>query len=300
MEGDERHRTPPWHIRRTGFPLAWRKLGRAAVSRGGPERPVRVAILDTGVDLNHRSLAPLIGGGANVVSPGAPPQDDNGHGTHVAGILAAATGCDPTLRGAPPAWARSGSIRIFPVKIFDHTGFGRISDIVRAIEWCLAQGVDLINCSFGTDSESTADLEAAIEAAHRQGVLVVAAAGNDGRKGEVDYPGRFSSVVAVAASTRGDRLAPFSSSGPQIDLLAPGAGVISTSPGGGYRRMSGTSMAAPHVTAAAALLRWLEPQLPTASLFQRLSASAEWIPTLPHRVQGAGLLRCDRLLGIRS
>lgn len=296
----EFNRTPPWHIRRTGFPAAWRRLARTAQGRSSESQPVRVAFLDTGIDIQHPSLAPLIGGGTNVVSPGSAPCDDNGHGTHVAGIFTAAVGCDPTIQGVPQSWASQESVRIFPVKIFDHTGFGRISDIVRGIEWCLQNDIHVINCSFGTDQESNRALNEAIAGAERQGALVIAAAGNDGRKGAVDFPGQFPEVIAVAASTPGDRLAPFSSTGPQVDLLAPGAGVISTAPSGTYRRMSGTSMAAPHVTAAAAVLLWLEPHLSPAVVRSRLIASAEWIPSLPRRVQGAGMLRADRLVGIRN
>lgn len=299
MTSGEFTRTPPWHIRRTGFPSAWRKLARTAQGRSVSSYPVRVALLDTGIDIHHPSLAPLIGGGTNVVSPGSAPEDDNGHGTHVAGIVAAAIGGDPAVQGVPKAWASEESVRLYPVKIFDHTGFGRIRDIVSGIDWCLGHNIQVINCSFGTDQESNRALKDAIDAAERSGVLIVAAAGNDGRKGAVDFPGQFAEVVAVAACTRGDLLAPFSSTGPQVDLLAPGASVVSTAPGGSYRRMSGTSMAAPQVTAAVSLLLWLEPNLPLARIRSRLLSTAEWIPTLPRRVQGAGMLRADRLLGIR-
>lgn len=292
-------RTPPWHIRRTGFPAAWRKLARAA-ERRGVSPPVRIAFLDTGVDMRHPSLAPLLGRGINVLRPEAAPTDDNGHGTHVAGILMASTGCDPAIHGCPAAWADVAPVRLHPVKIFDHTGHGRVSDIVRGIEWCLFNGIDVINCSFGTDQRSNGTLEEAVQAAERHGLVIVAASGNDGRRGSVDYPGQFGQVIAVAACTRGDRLAPFSTTGPQIDLLAPGAGVVSTAPGGGYRRMSGTSMAAPHVSAAVALLLWLEGRLSPSAVRARLASTAEWIPSLPRRVQGAGMLRADRLLGSRT
>lgn len=276
---------PPWHIRRTGFPAAWR-LGKA---RPSGQRPVRIGILDSGVDLRHPLLQGLLGQGFNRLKPGEPPLDENGHGTHVAGILAAAAG----------AWQkeeRPPGIVLHPVKIFDQTGFGRIGDIVSGLYWCAENGLDIVNLSFGTDLKTSKALQRAIGEVGQAAILLVGAAGNDGRKGAVDFPGRYPEVLAVAASTRKDELAPFSSAGPEIDLIAPGAGVVSLAPGGGFVRMSGTSMAAPHVTAAAALLLGLEPHLTPESIRERLCVAAEWLPMVPARAQGAGLLRADRLL----
>lgn len=276
---------PPWHIRRTGFPTAW----RLAANRPAGERPIRVGVLDSGVDLNHSLLKGYLGPGINLLREGEPPADENGHGTHVAGIIALAAG----------AWAeglRAPTVAIHPVKIFDQTGYGRIGDIVKGLYWCVEQGLEIINLSFGTDMKTSRALQRAIRDVERAGVLLVGAAGNDGRKGSVDFPGRYPEVLAVAACTRTDRLAPFSSMGPEIDMIAPGAGVISLAPGGGFLRMSGTSMAAPHVTAAAALLLGMEPHLKPAAVRSRLAATAEWLPTVPSRAQGAGLLRADRAL----
>ncbi|HEY3368704.1 MAG TPA: S8 family serine peptidase [Symbiobacteriaceae bacterium] len=285
MEREHGTDRPPWHIRRTGFPTAWR-LGKA---RPSGQRPVRIGILDSGADLRHPLLQGLLGVGFNPLKPGEPPLDENGHGTHVAGIIAAAAG----------AWAEDGrppGIVLHPVKIFDQTGFGRIGDIVSGLYWCAEYGMDLINLSFGTDLKTSRTLQKAIVDVESAGILLVSAAGNDGRKGAVDFPGRYPEVLAVAACTRKDELAPFSSTGPEVELIAPGAGVLSLAAGGGYARMSGTSMAAPHVTAAAALLLGMEPQLAPRSVRERLTATAEWLPTVPARAQGAGLLRADRLL----
>lgn len=285
---DHTNRSPPWHLRRTGFPTAW----RLAVVRPSQQRPVRIGILDSGIDLSHPLLQGVLGQGANLLKDGEPPLDENGHGTHVAGILAAASG----------AWwidKRPAAVVLHPVKIFDQTGFGRIGDIVNGLYWCIEHQMDLINLSFGTDLKTSRALHKAIREVEKAGILMVGAAGNDGRQGAVDFPGRYSEVLAVAASTRNDRLAPFSSSGPEVDLIAPGSSVLSLAPGGGFVRMSGTSMAAPHVTAAAALLLGLEPHLSPAGVRARIQAMAEWLPTVPARAQGAGLLRADRLLRAR-
>lgn len=276
---------PPWHIRRTGFPAAWRQV---AVRPTG-ERPVRVAVLDSGIDLTHPLLKGHLGRGINLLRGGEPPVDENGHGTHVAGIIALAAG----------AWAedlRAPTVVIHPVKIFDRTGYGRIGDIVKALYWCADQRMHVINLSFGTDMKTSRALQRAIREVERDGVLLVGAAGNDGREGSVDFPGRYPEVLAVSACTRTDRMAPFSSMGEEIDMVAPGAGVVSLAPGGGFVRMSGTSMAAPHVTAAAALLLSMEPHLRPSAVRARLAATAEWLPTVPGKAQGAGLLRADRAL----
>lgn len=280
-----RHRQPPWHLRRTGFPTAWRLAGQRSHGR----RPVRVALLDSGVDLSHPALKGLLGTGVNLIRPGEPPTDENGHGTHVAGIVAAASGAWWWEHGDP-------AVSLYPVKIFDQTGVGKIADIVAGLRWCCDNRMDIINLSFGTDNRTSPALRREIEAAERAGVLLIGAAGNDGRKGEVDFPGRYSQVVAVAACNRADRLAAFSSVGPEVDLIAPGAGVLSLAPGGGTARMSGTSMAAPHVTAAAALLLAAEPGLKPRAVRLRLAATAEWLPAVAGQAQGAGLLRADRLL----
>lgn len=279
-------RRVPWHIRRTGFPTAW----RLAQSRPLGLRPIRVAILDSGVDLRHPALQGLLGSGANLLSPGDPPTDENGHGTHVAGIIASASGA---FWFANP---RAPGILLHPVKIFDQTGMGRIGDIIRGLEWCIRNRMEIVNLSFGTDLKTSRALEQAVRTVAAHGILMVGAAGNDGRRDEVDFPGRYPDVVAVAASTRNDRLARFSSSGPEVDLVAPGASVLSLATGGGFVRMSGTSMAAPHVTAAAALLMGLEPHGSARSIRQRLRDTAEWLPNIPKTAQGAGLLRADRLL----
>lgn len=282
---------PPWHIRRTGFATAWR-LARQQRTR---HTPVEVGLLDSGVDLDHPFLCDLLGPGINLLAPGEQPRDDHGHGTHIAGILAIASGAAGGERRLWPP-----PLRIRPVKIFDRKGYGRIGDIVAGLNWCAEQGCEIVNLSFGTDGRSSDALARAIRSLHRAGMLLVGAAGNDGSRGAVDTPGSYPEVVAVAASNRRDRLARFSSRGPEVDLIAPGTGVISLAPGGEFGCMSGTSMATPHVTAAAALLLTVQPGLKPAAVREHLKRTAEWLPEVPLTSQGAGLLRVDRLLRERA
>jgi subtilisin family serine protease len=280
-------RQTPWHIRRSGFPTAWRLVREGRTRRA----PIEVGLLDSGVDLDHPALQGLLGPGLNLLAPGEPPRDEHGHGTHIAGILTLASG------GGADAWdGEAPPLRIRPVKIFDGKGFGRIGDIIAGLTWSAEQGCEIINLSFGTDGKSSRALAKAVRELEEAGILLVGAAGNDGKRGAVDVPGRYPEVLAVAASNRHDRLARFSSRGPEVDLVAPGAGVLSLAPGGGFRVMSGTSMAAPHVTAAAALLLTAEPGLTPQAVRQRLKQTAEWLPEIPSLALGAGLLRADRLL----
>jgi subtilisin len=250
---------------------------------------VRIGVLDSGVDLKHPLLRGLLGKGINLLKPEEPPGDENGHGTHVAGVIALACGAWSDLMPAPP-------VELHPVRIFDRAGYGRIGDIVKGLYWCADNDIAIINLSFGTDMKTSRALQRAVEDVKAAGLLMVGAGGNDGRTGEVDFPGRYPEVLAVSACTRTDRLAPFSSTGAEIDIIAPGSGVISLAPGDGFVRMSGTSMAAPHVSAAAALLLSQEPNLTPDAVRERLTATAEWLPLVPGKAQGMGLLRADRAL----
>ncbi|OGE78200.1 MAG: hypothetical protein A2751_03525 [Candidatus Doudnabacteria bacterium RIFCSPHIGHO2_01_FULL_46_14] len=205
---------------------------------------VRVAILDSGIDLEHPDLAGRIKGGYNALSPGASYDDDFGHGTHVAGIVAGLSNSIGIVGVAPAA-------DLYAVKVLDSTGSGFVSDIIAGINWAAENGVQIINLSLATSSD-VQSLHDAVSAAVSRGVLVVVAAGNDG--GTVKYPAAYPEAIAVAALDQTDNLASWSSRGPEIDLLAPGASIYSTYAGGIYKLMRGTSMAAPHVSGAAALI----------------------------------------------
>jgi subtilisin family serine protease len=194
-------------------------------------------------------------------------EDDNGHGTHVAGIVAAETGNGIGVAGA------SWGARVMVVKVLDADGDGYYSDVAASIRYAADNGARVINLSFGGDEPSQL-LQDAVDYAHQQGALLVAAAGNDGR--EVDYPAACSRVVAVAATDRGDSRLSICSHGPEVDIAAPGEGIISTwvEPGLYWFRR-GTSMAAPHVSAAAALLWSWEPGLGAIQVEQRLESGAD-------------------------
>ena len=229
----------PWGVNRIDAEYAW------AYSRGAG---VTVAVIDTGVDRRHPDLA--VAGGVNYVprslyKPVDPNgwDDNNGHGTHVAGIIAALDNTIGVVGVAPAA-------TLYAVKVLDKNGSGYVSDVISGINWCAANHIQVANLSLSTQTDWT-PLHTACDQAAAAGVLLVAAAGNDGSA--VDYPAAYSSVIAVAATDRYDQKASWSSYGPQLALSAPGVGIKSTWPGGLYAVASGTSMAAPHVAGVMAL-----------------------------------------------
>jgi len=227
-----------WGLQAIGAPAAWN------IQTGSNN--VTVALIDTGVDLTHPDLQNKIVAGWNFVSENANPQDDNGHGTHVAGIIAAETNNGTGIAGI------SWGARIMPLKALDASGSGTYSDIAEAIVYATDHGAKIINLSLGGTAPSVI-LEDAVNYAYNHGVVVVAAAGNQGSSG-VTYPAKYANTIAVSAIDSNLNIASFSSQGSEIDVAAPGVSIYSTFFGGTYKSMSGTSMAAPHVSGVAALL----------------------------------------------
>ena len=223
----------PWGIARVRAPFAWpRTQGQG----------VRVAVIDTGIDLNHPDLKANIAGGYNALDPKAPPQDDNEHGTHVAGTIAAIWDGNGVVGVAPKA-------RLYAVKVLNKDGRATLTSIIKGLIWCAQNNIQVANMSLGSPIGSIF-MRLAVNYAHDHGVVLIAAAGNNGKF--VEYPGGYDNVIAVAASDVHDKIADFSSRGAKVEFIAPGVDVKSTVPGG-YATFSGTSMATPHVTGLAAL-----------------------------------------------
>ncbi|WP_253905576.1 S8 family peptidase [Bacillus sp. THAF10] len=229
---------------------------------------VKVAILDTGIDANHSDLN--VKGGASFVSGESNPyQDGNGHGTHVAGTVAALNNTTGVLGVAYNA-------DLYAVKVLGASGSGTISGIAQGIEWSIANGMDVINMSLGASSGSTA-LKQACDNAYASGVVVVAAAGNSGTRGKqntIGYPARYSSVIAVGAVDSNNKRASFSSVGNELEVMAPGVSILSTTPGNNYASYNGTSMASPHVAGAAALILAKNPSMTNVQVRDRLKNTA--------------------------
>lgn len=227
---------------------------------------VKVGIVDTGIDLKHPDLK--VSGGAAFV--GASYQDDNGHGTHCAGIVAALDNEQGVIGVAPDA-------EIYAVKVLDAEGSGYYSDVSAGIDWCIDNKMDIISLSLGgsTDNEL---IKAAVLKAYQAGIVIVAAAGNEGNPSgngdSVGYPAKYAEVIAVAATDKSDNRASFSSTGSDVELAAPGVNIYSTYMNSGYETLSGTSMACPHVSGLAALIKSAYPILTNVQIRNKMSETA--------------------------
>lgn len=239
-----RERGIPWGVGQIRAPQAW------STTTG---HRVKVGVIDTGVDFGHPDLKHSLARGINLLNRGALPYDDNGHGTHIAGTIAAAN----QLRGMIGVAPRS---TVYPVKAFDQNGSAFVSDIILGIDWCVRNRIDIINMSFGMKTRSKS-LLSAVTSAYNAGVIIVASSGNDGKRKSIDYPARYSQTISVAATNRLRRVAPFSNRGAYIDIFAPGDKILSAWLRGKYNEMSGTSMATSHVSGAVALLLAHRPGL---------------------------------------
>jgi subtilisin family serine protease len=275
----------------------------------------KVAILDTGVDTDHPDLAPNVHKsddkpnngkdddkngyvddtyGYDAIKGKGSGEDDNGHGTHVAGIVGARGNNAGGTAGA--CW----SVKLGAVKFMNAKGKGSTSDAIEGIEWAVEHGFKIVNCSFGSSSKSSA-LHDAVDYAQSKNVLLVVAAGNDGD--DIDsspvYPASFgdSNILAVAASTSTDTLASFSNYGDEaVDVAAPGDSIFSTYLGGGYKVLSGTSMAAPYAAGVAALLRKQESDATYGDLRYAIRHKVDKPPALDGKVAYDGRLNAARAM----
>lgn len=229
---------------------------------------VRVAVIDTGIDYRHADLAPNYAGGYNFVARNTNPLDDNGHGTHVSGTIAAAVDGNGIKGVAPTA-------KLYALKVLNSSGAGSYSNIIAALQWCVANKMQIASMSLGASVNSKA-LHDACTNAYKGGVLLVAAAGNSGTSGgagiTVEFPAAYSACIAVGAVDNNNVRPYWSSTGPKVELAAPGVSITSDRLGGGLAVMSGTSMACPHVAGVAALVYASGVSKP-AWVRQRLDAS---------------------------
>lgn len=224
----------PWGVKRIAADKAWN------ITTGNG---VKVAVIDSGI-APHKDLHKNLKGEYNAIEPGKPATDDYGHGTHVAGIIAARNNKIGVVGVAP-------DVELYSVKVLDANGSGYLSDLAEGIEWSVNNGIQVINLSIEVQSDFPL-LRDSVKRAVDSGVLVVASAGNN-YGGSTAYPAAYDGVISVSAIDDVDNIAVFSAVG-KVDLCAPGVNICSTYLDNGYEILSGTSMAAPHVTGVIALM----------------------------------------------
>lgn len=247
-----------WNLPVIGTEQGWN------ITRGNEE--IEIAIVDTGVDLDHPDLRNRLVKGYNVINEKAEPDDDNGHGTHVAGIIASETDNNEGVAGI--TWYS----KIMPVKAMGAKGYGTTFDIAKGIVWAVDHGADVINLSLGNYQPSNV-LEEAVRYAYKKNVVMVSAAGNDGSD-QPTYPSAYPEVLSVSAVDYDGNKASFSNYGDYIDIAAPGVNIPSTYFNKQYAALSGTSMAAPHVTGLAALILSANPDLRSSQVIRIIKNSA--------------------------
>jgi subtilisin family serine protease len=254
----------PWNIERvTKGKCLWRGSG------------VRVGVIDTGIDLTHPDLAANIRGGVNILSPNIPPQDLNGHGTHIAGIIGALNNRIGVVGVAP-------RVSLYPIKVLNSQGIGTLANLIKGIEWGISNRMHILNISISGGKKIPRSLSQAVSSAMNRGIAVVAAAGNSGSsagKGDsVEIPARIPSCIAVAALNKLNRRASFSATGRSVTIAAPGENILSTYIGKQYAVLSGTSMAAAHVSGVLAVFRQMFPKYPLKSLIKLMISRAIDLP----------------------
>ena len=280
---NDTYRSQQWALDAVPFETAW-----AATNGAG----ATVAVIDTGVQSDHPDLAGQVLPGYRYFHDSLgnaqeatmdPAFDDNGHGTHVSGIVAAVAGNAAGVAGAAPG------VKILPIKVLDGQGSGWSDDVARGINYAVAQHVDVISMSLGGGYSSV--VSAAVNNAVANGVIVFAAAGNGGSGASPSYPGAEANAIAVASITSSLVRSSFSTTGSYVDVAAPGSSIKSTYPPSTYTTLSGTSMATPYAAAEGALLAAEHPTWSVAQLRDRLLTTANDLGTRGKDVEyGCGLI----------
>lgn len=257
------------------------------------KKSVTIAVIDSGVDLDHPDLVHRLQKGYNVLADNDIPQDDNGHGTHVAGIIASEPNNHEGIAGI--TWFNP----IMPIKALNNEGYGTSFDVAKGIRWAVDHGAKVINLSLGNYQTSTL-LQEAVRYAYDHDVVLVAASGND-RSSQPSFPAAYPEVLSVGAINPDGSSAEYSNYGTYLDVVAPGTNIPSTFLGHHYAALSGTSMAAPHVSALAGLIRSLNPKLTNKQVMQIITrTTVDLGPIGKDAYFGHGLINVYRALELAN
>ncbi|MFW9916648.1 MAG: S8 family peptidase [Candidatus Thorarchaeota archaeon] len=258
--------TLDWGVDGTNAEVVWGGAEDATdIISGRPTGAgVKIAVLDSGIDYNHGDLASNYKGGYDFVDDDSDPKDKNGHGTHVAGIIAARDNEYGVIGVAPKA-------SLYAVRVLDAQGDGNMGDVCAGINWAINNNMDIITMSLtGPEHSPTAS---ALQTAYNSGIVCVAASGNSDND-EVSFPACLSTVIAVGALEDDDTRWDLSNYGTQLELVAPGADIYSAWKGSSFATKSGTSFATPMVTGTIALLLSCDPSLTPAEIRSVLQTTA--------------------------
>jgi subtilisin family serine protease len=225
-----------WGLKAVGAEVAWQK------TKG---KGIKVAVLDTGIDPDHRDLAPNVKAWADFTNSRYAIEDMQGHGSHCAGIIAGVDNGVGMIGVAP-------EVEIYAAKVLGDSGTGGFDSIVRGLQWAISKGVDVISMSLGTASQPPEMVHQVVKQAKDLGIIMVAATGNE--NGAVCWPAMYDEIIAVSAVDQNLNRASFSNYGIKNEISAPGVDIVSTYKNGTYARLSGTSMATPLVAGAIALI----------------------------------------------
>jgi subtilisin family serine protease len=248
-----------WHLAAINAPGAW------SITTGTAGAPI--AIIDSGVDSTHPDLSSKLAPGWNFLTGTSNTADDYGHGTAVAGVIAAATNNGIGVAGV--SWNNP----IMPLVVIDSTGNGTYSNVASAIQYAADHGARIINISLG-GSVASSTLQSAVNYAWSKGAVIFAASGNSSTSTPM-YPAACTNVVAVSATEPNGTFATFSDYGSYIELSAPGDSILTTNSGGGYGYWAGTSFSSPIVAATAALALSVQPGLSASALVNLLEQNAD-------------------------
>lgn len=251
---------------------------------------VIVAVLDTGVDISHPDLQGKLINGVNILNKDTLPIDDNGHGTNVTGIVAAVSNNFIGISGI------TRNAKIMPVKVLDNEGKSDSFYVGQGIRYAVDNGAKIILLASG-ETVYTPFMTEAVNYAEEKGVLIIAATGNKGS--ELNYPAALPNVLSVGAVDRDDNYLDYSNYGQQLDVVAPGDGIFTTTIGGGYSTKSGTSMAAPQVAGLAAMLFQRYPDLTPNEIADIIRFSADDVGELGWDVRtGYGRINVEKALNM--
>lgn len=269
-------------VESTGTVSSWGIERIGAYNTSIEDSSSSVAVIDTGIEASHDDL--IVQDQEDFTGEGV--GDKNGHGTHVAGIIAA----DGDLIGTSP------SADLYSVKVLNSNGSGSLSDVIAGIDWAMQQNIEVMNLSLGTSTDSSI-LHETVKTVRDKGHIIISSAGNNGNNQDgsceeqnIVYPAKYNSVISVSSMNQNENISSFSSVGDEVDIMAPGSSIPSTYLNNEYIKLSGTSMASPHVSGVVSLLIDVGYTTPS-EIETRLKNTSERI--LDSCSEGSGLVNAE-------